>query len=317
VYLTSGAGDEIIVLSAADGERLATIPVDPRPGELDDPHGIAVSPDGRHLYATVSHGNPSLWKFERPSDRLVGRLDLGGSGAARIAVSPDGVTGYVADYERGSAGAAGVVVAVALGSLEVRGAARPCAGPHDARPGPDGAEIAVACSLSDEVVFLDAGSLAETGRFAAGPEAGPPGRPRYRPMNVAWIDAGTLALTLAGSGEVVAVDRGRGVIRRVAVGGAPAQVALEPRTRRLVVANRGDSTASIVDVATWREEARVPLGEAHPHGVAVDPARGRAFLSYEGDTDGAGGVVALNVRDGRVLWKAAAGSYTLGVAFAP
>jgi DNA-binding beta-propeller fold protein YncE len=316
IYLTSGTGDSVLVLDAADGSRRAALSVDRRRGEIDEPHGVAVSPDGRHLYVTLAHGEPSLWKFERPGDRRVGRLDLGGAGAARIAVSADGRTGFIADYERGSRGRPGEVVSVDLGTLEVRARSLPCAAPHDARPSPDGAAVAVACSLSDEVVFLDPATLAVTARYAVGSDPGPAGSPRYRPLNLAWLDARTAALTLAASGELVRVHRGEGVSRRVAVGASPAQVAFDPSSGRLVVANRGDGTASLVDVASWTEAARVSLDAAHPHGVAVDPERGRAFVSFEGTTGGMGGVVALDVRTGRILWSVAAGTYTLGVAFA-
>ena len=317
LYLTSGAGDVIVVLDAADGTHRADLAVDPRPSELDEPHGVALSPDGAFLYATVAHGAPSLWKFERPGDRRIGRLALGGAGAARIAVSPDGRTGYVADYERGSGGAPGEVVAVDLEDLSLLARARVCAGPHDVQPDPSGAVLAVACSLGDEIVFLDARTLRERSRVAAGTDVGPPGQPRYRPMNVAWLDGGAVAVTLMGSGELILVDTAGAVRRRAAVGAGPAQVAWEPSTRTFVVANRGDGTASLVDVEPWGERLRVPLDATHPHGVAVDPDGARAFVSYEGDVDGPGGVVALDARSGRILWRAAAGVYTLGVAFAP
>lgn len=317
LYVTSGAGDAIVVLDAADGTHRADLAVDPRPGESDEPHGVAVSPDGAFLYATVAHGAPSLWKFERPGDRRVGRLALSAAGAARIAVSPDGRTGYVADYERGSGGAPGEVLAVDLEDLVLRARARVCAGPHDARPDAAGVLVAVACSLGDEVVFLDARTLRERARVPAGPDAGPPGRPRYRPMNLAWLDGGAVAVTLMGTGELILVDTTGAVRRRAAVGAGPAQVAWEPSTGTLVVANRGDATASLVDVESWKERLRVPLDAAYPHGVAVDPDGARAFVTYEGDVDGPGGVVALDARSGRVLWRAAAGVYTLGVAFAP
>jgi DNA-binding beta-propeller fold protein YncE len=316
LYLTSGASDAIVVLDARDGAHRGNIPLDRRPGELDEPHGIEVSPDGRHLYATLAHGEPSLWKFELPSNRLVGRLSLGMAGAARVGVSPDGSTGYVPDFERGSGGLPGEVVAVDLVDLRITARARPCAGPHDARPDPTGATLAIACSLSDEVVFLDPVTLAERGRAAAGAAPGAPGSPRYRPLNLAWIGPDLLAVTLAGSSEVLVLDRDGAERARVAVGDHPAEIAEDARSGRLVVANRGDGTASILRSDTFAEEARVDLAVEHPHGVAVDPETGTAYVSYEGPVEGAGGAVALDIRTGRVAWRSPAGYYTLGVAFA-
>lgn len=317
LYLTSGASDAIVVLDARDGTHRGELPMDRRAGELDEPHGVAVSPDGAYLYATLAHGEPSLWKFERPGDRLVGRLSLGTAGAARVAVSPDGATGFVADYERGSGGLPGEVVAVGLADLVIRARARPCSAPHDARADPTGSILAVACSLSDEVVFLDAATLRERGRVAAGPRPGPAGAPRYRPMNLAWVRPDLLAVTLAAASEVLFLDSAGAERARVRVGAGPAQIAADPGSGRLVVANRGDRSASILRVEPFAEAARVDLAVEHPHGVAIDPASGTAYVSYEGSVDGSGGAVAIDVGSGDVDWRAAAGFYTLGVAFAP
>ena len=76
LYVASGLTDLVLVLDAETGAELDSIPVERRRDEVDEPHGLASSPDGRHWYATVSHGEPTLWKFESGSDRLVGRVTL-------------------------------------------------------------------------------------------------------------------------------------------------------------------------------------------------------------------------------------------------
>ena len=305
-------------MDASDGTHLVDIAVDRRVGETDEPHGIAVSPDGRHLYVTLAHGEPSLWKFERDGHRLVGRLSLEMAGAARIALSADGRTGYVADYDRASGGAPGEVLAVDLHDLRPLARARPCAGPHDARPDPTGALVAVACSLSDEVVLLDAATLAPVRRMVVRSEhdAAPAGAlPDQRPMNIAWVDGAEFAVTLAATDRLALFDaagRARGAVR---VGRSPAQVAYDARNDFFVVANRGDGTVSVVSRSPFMERARVRLNVDHPHGVDIDPRSGRAYVTFEGTSDTGGGVVAVDPTEARVLWRAAAGSYTLGVAY--
>ena len=77
LYVTSGFTDEVHVLDARDGTTLRTISLDRRRTETDEPHGgVTVSPDGRHWYATLAQGHPTLWKYETAGDRLVGRLPL-------------------------------------------------------------------------------------------------------------------------------------------------------------------------------------------------------------------------------------------------
>ena len=59
LYVTSGFTDEIWILDAASGREIGVRDVDRRRGETDEPHGVAVAPDGHHWYATLSHGSPS------------------------------------------------------------------------------------------------------------------------------------------------------------------------------------------------------------------------------------------------------------------
>ena len=43
------------------------------PADVDGPHGVAVSPDGRFYYVTTAHGTPygSLYKFTTQDNALV------------------------------------------------------------------------------------------------------------------------------------------------------------------------------------------------------------------------------------------------------
>lgn len=317
LYATSGSTDEVLRIDPADGSLVSRIPTEMRRDEVDEPHAVAISPDGRYWYATVAHGEPTLWKFEMAGDRLVGRVTLPTAGAARIGITPDGTRAFVPDYDRSQPGVASRVAVVDLADLSVVATPVVCGGPHHAEVNPAGDLVAVACSLSDEIVLLDAGTLEERGRFAAGPEAGPPGEPALKPLNVDWSPDGLtiwVGLHLAG---VVREFRTDGeIVGTVPVGNRPAQLVLTPDGGTLVVANRGDSSVSLVDTELLIETARVPLGVEHPHGTALDDAGRRAFVSCEGTPQTSGRVVAVDLESESVLWSAEAGAYTLGVAYA-
>jgi DNA-binding beta-propeller fold protein YncE len=202
------------------------------------------------------------------------------------------------------------VAVVDLADLSVVATPVVCSGPHHAAVDPAGELVAVACSLSDEIVLLDASTLAERGRFTAGPEAGPPGEPALKPLNLGWsLDGRTLwvGLHLAGSVRAFRVDGG--IIGTVAVGNRPAQIALTSDGETLVVANRGDASLSLVDT-------RIPLQAEHPHGIALDDAHRLAFVSCEGTPQSAGRAVAVDLESESVLWSVEAGAYTLGAAYA-
>ena len=129
------------------------------------------------------------------------------------------------------------------------------------------------------------------------------------------VDGERLYATLYLTDEVVAIDRSWTVVDRVEVGAGPTQLALTPNGRTLVVANRRDGTASVLDLAPFVERRRVDLDVAHPHGVAMATEGGPAFISYEGTTTSRGGVVALDPASGGVLWRREVGSYNLGVMY--
>ena len=73
---------------------------------------------------------------------------------------------------------------------------------------------------------------------------------------------------------------------------------------------------SVIRLADGRTR-RVELPGAHPHGVALDPTGRMAFVTYEGTVETRGGVVALDLRRGRMAWHTTIGLFTLGVEHLP
>ena len=319
LYVSSGFTDEVHVLDARNGATIRTIGIDRRRGEVDEPHGLAVSPDGRHWYATLSHGNPTLWKYETADDRLVGRLTLNTAGASRVGLTPDGTRAFIPDYWRGGLGQASRVAVIDLHDLMLVDAPVVCPAPHHAEVDPTGELVAIACALSDEIVLMDAGSLEIRSRFPVGSDPGEAGTPLYKPMNVVWApDGSTFYATMMQSSEVRAFTRLGEPAGVVSVGAMPAQIARSADGRVLMVANRGDESGSVLDPETLEEVRRIQMpGAAFPHGIALDPAGEVAYVSYEGEVGGRGGVVAIDIGTGEVLWRRELGIFTLGVAYLP
>lgn len=314
----SGFTDQVFVIAAADGQLLDSVALNPRREEADEPHGLAVSPDGNHWYATVAHGEASLWKFQAADDRRVGLVKLPTPGAARVGITPSGGRAFIPDYWRGGMGQTSQVAVVDLTSMEVLAAPEVCAAPHDARVSSAGDLVAITCSLSDELILMDTETLDVLHRIPAGPLPGPAGSPVYKPLNVVWsADDARVFVTNHLEAAVRTFTRDGVAEARIEVGPGPAQLEMSKDGGTLVTANRGEGTASIIDVQSLTERARVDLGGAHPHGVTLDPQGSTAFVTFEGEVGTAGGVVALDLDGGAVLWRREAGSFTLGVVFLP
>ena len=320
VYVAVAVSDEVLRFDPENGELLSRISLDPRPSESDEPHGLAIAPDGRHWYATLAHGEPTLSKFERPADRRIGRGRLSSAGAARVEIDPTGEYGFVADYDRSRPAEDGEVLAVRLYDLEVVARSRVCPSPHHAVQNPVAKQIAVACSLGDEIVLLSSPGLAEIDRFPVDDQPGDPGSPRFKPLNLAWSPDGTrLYVALHLADRVRVFDPAGTIAGSIETGRRPAQIALSPDGRTLVAANRGDGSLSVIDTRTLQERSRVELGAAHPHGVALDGSGTRAFVTCEGTPTAPGRLVAVNLDSdpATLAWSVETGSVPLGVAWAP
>ncbi len=323
LYVTSGLTDQVIRLDPETGAVVSTFDLDMRRDEVDEPHGVTISPDGRHWYVTVAHGNPTLWKFELPDDRLVGRLSMGSKGAAKVGVTPDGRFAFVPDYDRAGTGAVSEVTVIRTEDLQLLGRVEVCPAPHDAQVSPDGSLVGVTCSLSDELAFLDPATLDVVHRFVVGPEPGPPGEPRYKPLNLVWTPDGRFVhVTLSAAALIRTFSLEGDAVAEVPVGDGPAQLASALDGGILVTANRLDRTASVVEVSfspagkpRLEERRRLELDVPYPHGVALTPDGGKAFVTYEGEPGRAAGVVAVSTGDGAIAWMAEVGAYLLGAAY--
>ncbi len=320
MYVAVAVSDEVLRFDPESGALLSRISLDPRPSESDEPHGLAVAPDGRHWYATLAHGDPTLSKFDRAGDRRVGRARLSSAGAARVEIDPTGEFAFVADYDRARPGEDGEVLVIRLYDLEVVARSRVCPGPHHAAQNPASGQIAVACSLGDEVALLSGPRLDPAGRFPVDAEPGDPGSPGFKPLNLAWsLDGDRLYVALHLADRVRVFDSNGTIVGDVPSGRRPAQIALSPDGKTLIAANRGDGTLSLIDTATLRERSRLDLGAAHPHGVAFNESGTRAYVTCEGTPSEPGRLVAVELGNDppAVAWSVETGSVPLGVVWAP
>ena len=238
-------------------------------------------------------------------------------------MTPDGRHALVPDYHRSVGGELGELAVVRTADLHLVGLIEVCPAPHDAQPSPDGSLVAVTCSVSDEIAILEVATLELVRRFGVGPDPGPAGTPRYRPLNVVWSPDGRFVhVTLAAAGLLRTYSMEGEVAAEVRVGDGPAQLASTADGRLIVVANRLDRSASVVRVTAagrgepkLEEVRRLALDVPFPHGVALRPDGDLAFLTYEGEPGRGSGVVAVSPADGRIAWTAEIGAYLLGVAY--
>lgn len=279
--------------AAGRAEVTATIPVGESAAELEGPHGLQVSPDGRVLHFSTGHGNPTgkYWRLHLGPDTLLARGVFLGSFPASLDVTPDGLYAFVANFNlHGRMVPSSMSVVYAPTSTEVARITT-CTMPHGSRVTADGRWHYSACMMDDQLVEIDAARLVVSRR-----------------LSVAGDDARPLAADDLGH-HAHAMPRGT----MPAASCSPTWAQPSPDGTKVYVAcNKADRILE-VDRASWTVTRRFPTGRG-PYNLAVSPD-GQWLLA----TLKQGGAVQLfNLRDGSsVMQERTTTTVAHGVVFSP
>jgi DNA-binding beta-propeller fold protein YncE len=309
-------------------ERTHTVGI--LPTDPDGPHGVAVAPDGNHLFVSTGHGTPfgSLWKYSTRDDRLEGRVELG-LFPATLQVSPDGYLAYVVNFNlHGDMVPSSVSVVATDEMLEITRIPT-CVMPHGSRLNAQGTKHYSACMMDDLLVEIDTRDLEVSRTFLLrkGEERGMTGRPaRTATVSAAASDAGghgghgmeppkpgnvTCSPTWAqptpdGKRVFVACNKAREIAeinvanwtltRRIPAGDGVYNLAVSHDGRLLVATNKRGQSVSVFDAASGKELKRLPTARKVVHGVAITADDRYAFVSVEGVGSQPGTVEVIDLR---------------------
>ena len=100
--VVSESGDMATWLTPS-GPRLTPeriVPIGVMPSDIDGPHNITVSADGKSYYITVAHGTPfgSLWKLDTRNDSVLGKSQVE-LFPTTVSLTPDGQLAFVANSD--------------------------------------------------------------------------------------------------------------------------------------------------------------------------------------------------------------------------
>ena len=140
------------------------------PNEMEGPHGLVISPDGKYLYMTTGHGRPDgkLWKYElgAEADKLVGEGISLGMFPASIDVTPDGLYSMSVNFNlHGDMVPSTVSVVYTPDGTEVARVVT-CTMPHGSRVDPSGTRQYSTCMMDDQLVEIDARKFEVARRFS-------------------------------------------------------------------------------------------------------------------------------------------------------
>ena len=116
---------------------------------------------------------------------------------------------------------------------------------------------------------------------------------------------GAVWTTNESGGSETVIDAGSAAVRgTVDMGGEVGNVAYDPALDRMLVAVQGRGDLAVIDPATLSVARRMGLpGCDHPHGLALDPAAGAAFVGCDANAT----LVSVDIASGRVTGSSPVG----------
>jgi DNA-binding beta-propeller fold protein YncE len=305
--------------------------------EMEGPHGLQISADGRYLYLTTGHGVPDgkFWKYEIGPDTLIGLpVDLGWFPAS-LDVTPDGLYAFVVNFNLHGEMVPSSVSVVHTPSGEEVARTTTCTMPHGSRIDPSGRWQYSTCMMDDQLVELDTRDFEVSRRFslAKGNE-----RPLAKddlghhvhaghgmPMPPAtcsptWAqpshDGAKIFVACNRSDEILEVDRARWTVtRRFPTGRGPYNLAVTADGRLLVATLKQGSAVQVFDLRSGASVMREGTSTTLAHGVVVSPDSRYAFVSVEGVGAEPGKVDVYDLRVFTRVASVGVGQQASGIAF--
>jgi DNA-binding beta-propeller fold protein YncE len=288
--VTVNLADELAYVSADNqAPRLyGEMPVGDIPVELEGPHHIASSPDGKFIYVNLSnyvpgtgsgpHGSHgtgtvpgSLLKIDAATSAKVGEVLVDRS-PGDVILNKSGKLAFVTHYDTlrlitqlgaGTPPEAGysAVAIVDTDKMERISLTPVCPTAHGEGLSADEKTLYVTCALSDEMAVVDVSNPAKPSvklKLPVGPAPGPVGTPSYGPYALAVNPAdGTVWLSDNYSADVRVFDPSTMTMdasKTIVTGGVTMFAAFTHDGKSYYVPHQGDDKLTWVDTATLNQQ---------------------------------------------------------------
>ena len=316
-----------------------------KPSDVDGPHGVATSPDGKFYYVTTAHGSPFgyLWKYATHNDSLAGRVMLGNF-PATAQVTPDGSFVYVVNFNLYGEMVPSSISIVAADEMVEVARVKTCTMPHGSRINPQGTKQYSGCMMDDLVVEIDTRDFGVSRHFmlGKGKEHGMSGPPQMRAASAGahdmsghgmempkpgdvgcsptWVqpsaDGAKIFVACNKSSEIVEIDVASwSMTRRFPTGNGVYNLAVTRDGRYLVGTNKRDQSVSVIDIASGTQAARIPTTRRVASGIALSSDDRYAFVTQEGVGSEPGTVDVVDLRALRKVATVDVGQQAGGIDF--
>lgn len=249
-----------------------SIQVGELPAEMEGPHGLQISRDGKYLHMTTGHGFPDgkYWRYALGPDTLVGPGVLLGNFPASIDVTPDGLFSFSGNFNLHGDMVPSSVSVVDTRTFSEVARIVTCTMPHGSRFDPSGLFHYHSCMMDDQLVEIDAQKFQVSRRFSLAKGKEGPLPIDGDGMLAMWIEG---AERVSGGKTSDPADVGYAAMGEMKHAMAPnscsptwAQPSADGKTV-FVACNKSDEIVE-VDRASWSVARRFKTGRG-PYNLAV------------------------------------------------
>ena len=304
------------------------------PTETEGPHGIRISPDGRHWFLSIAHGMPfgSLHKYETGTNEWLGDATLG-MFPATMDISPSTGLAYVVNFNLHGDMTPSTISVVETGTMIEVATIDTGVMPHGARADASGSRLYSVNMMDDELVEVDTMRFEISRRLAlstdphAGHDMGGTGDGDMEGMRMPTVKP-TWATSPTPAGKVYVAGNGDSAIYEVDVESWTVSRRFDAGAGENPYNLEATSDGGIL-VATYKSGGRVGFwdleaGEALatpettrrvPHGIVVTDDDRFAFVTLEGVGGEPGSVEVYDISAATRVAKIDIGKQAGGIAF--
>jgi DNA-binding beta-propeller fold protein YncE len=293
-----------------------TYSVGVNPVEIEGPHGVVASRDGRSFYVSMAHGRPygRLLRYDLASGAMTGQAELG-MFPATIDLSAAGDLAYVVNFNFDDpAMQPSSLSIVDTETLEEVARTTTCRMPHGSRVAPSGTHHYSVCMMDDLLVEVDArtAKVSRQLHLTAGSASCSP----------TWaqptVDGRAIWVACNGSSEAVIVDATTWRVRqRVRTPAAPYNIAATPDGSLMIVTQKAPGTTTLWRTSDATLVAEVRGSRPIASGVVVSPDSRFAFVTLEGRNADPGTVDIIDLRAKATVASVNVGKQAGGIAIVP
>jgi len=273
IYVGAESADRIhrVRFGPAGAVVEKTIGIGELAAEMEGPHGLQVSPDGKWLYMTTGHGTPDgkLWKYDLGPDTLAGPGISLGKFPASLDITPDGLYSFSANFNLHGEMVPSSISVVYTPTMTEVAQVETCTMPHGSRITPDGSMQYSGCMMDDQLVELDTRTFTVARRFSlAKGREGPVGNVMagHAGHDMSAMGSAPAAATTPAAPVQMDMSQGHGMTMSSTCSPTWAQPSADGAVV-YVACNKGDEIIE-VNRASWSITRRMATGRG-PYNLAV------------------------------------------------